>query len=148
MFWRIDVLRNLRGLTLLGSCSHRKSFVKKGVAKNFGKLLDFSPASLLKRNTNAGTPIFSRTPILLKTACDSIVYRSTETKSWRECWKGKNTLLRRISTELLSLQLTVIVIRRSSIIYIFWKILKNSQENACARASFSIKLQALGLQLY
>ena len=28
------------------------------------------------------------------------------------------------------------------------KVLKNSQQNTCARVSFLIKLQALGLQLY
>ena len=30
----------------------------------------------------------------------------------------------------------------------FLKILQNSQENTCARASFLIQLQAYGLQLY
>ena len=31
---------------------------------------------------------------------------------------------------------------------VFLEISQNSQENTCARVSFSIKLQALGLQLY
>ena len=37
---------------------------------------------------------------------------------------------------------------RSSIKKVFLEILQNSQENTCATASFSIKLQALVLQLY
>ena len=31
---------------------------------------------------------------------------------------------------------------------VFLEVLKNSQKNTCARVSFLIKLQALGLQLY
>ena len=31
---------------------------------------------------------------------------------------------------------------------VFLEISQNSQENTCARVSFSIRLQALGLQLY
>ena len=38
--------------------------------------------------------------------------------------------------------------RRRSVKNAFLKILQNSQENACARDSFLIKFQGLGLQLY
>ena len=40
------------------------------------------------------------------------------------------------------------VVRRCSVKKMFLKISQNSQENTCARASFSIKLQASGLQLH
>ena len=40
------------------------------------------------------------------------------------------------------------VAQRPSVKKLFLEILQNLQENACARASFLIKLQASGLQLY
>ena len=40
------------------------------------------------------------------------------------------------------------VARRCSVKKVFLEISKNSQENTCARVSFSIRLQATGLQLY
>ena len=40
------------------------------------------------------------------------------------------------------------VVRRCSVKKVFLEILQNSQENACARVSFLIKLQVSGLQLY
>ena len=40
------------------------------------------------------------------------------------------------------------ITQRCSVKKVFLNILQNSQENTCARASFSIKLQALWLQLY
>ena len=40
------------------------------------------------------------------------------------------------------------VVQMCSVEKVFLKILQNSQENTCARVSFSIKLQALGMQLY
>ena len=40
------------------------------------------------------------------------------------------------------------VTRRCSVKEVFLEILQNSQENTCARVAFSIKLQALGLQLF
>ena len=40
------------------------------------------------------------------------------------------------------------VARRCSVKEVLLKFLQNSQKNACARASFLIKLQALVLQLY
>ena len=40
------------------------------------------------------------------------------------------------------------VTRKCSVKKLFLKMSQNSQENACARVSFEIKLQALGLQLY
>ena len=43
---------------------------------------------------------------------------------------------------------TQAVTRRCSLKKVFLEILQNSQENICARVSFLIKLQALGLQLY
>ena len=44
--------------------------------------------------------------------------------------------------------LTEVVSRRCSVKKMFLKISQNSQENTCARVSFLIKIQALGLQLY
>ena len=38
--------------------------------------------------------------------------------------------------------------RRCSVKKVFLEISENSRENTCARVSFSIKLQAIGLQLY
>ena len=40
------------------------------------------------------------------------------------------------------------VVQRCSIKKVFLEISQNSQENTCARVSFSIKLQARGMQLY
>ena len=40
------------------------------------------------------------------------------------------------------------VAQRPSVKKLFLEILQNLQENACGRASFLIKLQAWGLQLY
>ena len=40
------------------------------------------------------------------------------------------------------------VVQRCSAKKVFLEILQNSQENACARVTFLIKLQAWGLQLY
>ena len=40
------------------------------------------------------------------------------------------------------------VTQRCSVKKVFLEISQNSQENTCARASFLIKLQASGLQLY
>ena len=40
------------------------------------------------------------------------------------------------------------VIRRCSLEKVFLEILQKSLENTCARFSFLIELQALGLQLY
>ena len=43
---------------------------------------------------------------------------------------------------------TEVVVRRCSVENMLLEISQDSQENACARVSFSTKLQALGLQLY
>ena len=48
----------------------------------------------------------------------------------------------------LVLLLTEAVVRRCSLKKMFLDISQKSQENTCARASFLIKLQASGLQLY
>ena len=40
------------------------------------------------------------------------------------------------------------VVQRSSVVKVLLEISQNSQENTCTRASFLIKLQASGLQLY
>ena len=40
------------------------------------------------------------------------------------------------------------LVRRYSVKKVILEILQNSQENACARDSFLIKLLALGLELY
>ena len=40
------------------------------------------------------------------------------------------------------------VVQRCSVKMLFLKILRNSQENTCARVSFLVELQASGLQLY
>ena len=48
----------------------------------------------------------------------------------------------------LVLLLTEAVVRRCSLKKMFLEISQKSQENTCARASFLIKLQASGLQLY
>ena len=45
-------------------------------------------------------------------------------------------------------QNTEAVVRRCSVKKTFLEISQNSYENTCARASFSIKLQASDLQLY
>ena len=46
------------------------------------------------------------------------------------------------------LQKTEAVIRRYSLEKVFLANSQNSQENTCAKISFLIKLEALGLQLY
>ena len=45
-------------------------------------------------------------------------------------------------------KLSEAVVQKCSVKKVFLEISQNSQENNCARVSFSIKLQALGLQLY
>ena len=40
------------------------------------------------------------------------------------------------------------VVKRCFVKKVFFEISQNSQENTCGRVSFSIKLQAWGLQLY
>ena len=43
------------------------------------------------------------------------------------------------------MNITEAVVQRCSVKKVFLEISQNSQENACARVSFLIKLQALGL---
>ena len=49
---------------------------------------------------------------------------------------------------LIIIQIIEAIIQRSSVNKVFLEISQNLQENTCARVSFLIKLQALGLQLY
>ena len=63
----------------------------------------------------------------------------------------KNALQRDIVTQDIFFEYCEIleaVVQRCSVKKVFLEISQNSQENTCARASFLIKLQASGLQLY